>query len=193
MTLNLVNIRKYIVINYFVFRDFQISYKLLKLFCMLKNLFLTTLQALFKFVVGPLLLVVFHVLIGAISGWFIGLFTGDSFLEILSKIGITNCTMWEFGVFMGFLSSFFRNFLTLNNFPIKTKAFLALSPLPIIISTLIGAISGWTIDLIFASSITKILSQIGITGYSIWTIGAFIGFVSSFFRSSIKFKNSKHS
>ena len=193
MTLNLVNIRKYIVINYFVFRDFQISYKLLKLFCMLKNLFLTTLQALFKFVVGPLLLVVLHVLIGAISGWFIGLFTGDSFLMILSKIGITNCTMWEFGIFMGFLSSFFRNFLTLNNFPSKIKALLALSPLLIIINTLIGAISGWTIGLIFGTSIAKILSQIGITGYSMWTIGAFMGFVSSFFRSSIKFKNNKRS
>ena len=51
---------------------------------------------------------IFGVLIGVISGWFVGLFFGDTILAIFAAIGIKGFAMWQIGAFLGFVSSFFR-------------------------------------------------------------------------------------
>lgn len=51
----------------------------------------------------------------------------------------------------------------------------------------IGIIVGWVVGLALGDTILGILAQIGITGFSMWQIGAFFGFVSSFFGSSNNF------
>ena len=162
---------------------------------MFKDFLLITLRALWLFLALPLLLAVLHVLIGALCGWSIGLVLGDTILGILSKIGIANCSMWEIGVFIGFISSFFRNFITLNKFPIKHQILpfiAATAPLFfVILSVIVGIISGWFVGLFFEDSIQNVLYQLGITGCSMWEIGAFTGFITGFFRNVIKFKNTK--
>ena len=52
----------------------------------------------------------------------------------------------------------------------------------VVVSTLIGAISGWTVGLFFGDTILAVLATIGISGFTMWQIGAFLGFVASFFR-----------
>ena len=74
----------------------------------------TVLEALWLFVVIPLLLVVANVLIGAISGWAVGLFFGDTILGILSQIGIYGFSMWQVGAFMGFVAGFFTKLISFN-------------------------------------------------------------------------------
>ncbi len=74
----------------------------------------TVLEALWLFVVIPLLLVVANVLIGAISGWAVGLFFGDTILGILSQIGIYGVSMWQVGAFMGFVAGFFTKLISFN-------------------------------------------------------------------------------
>lgn len=53
-----------------------------------------------------------------------------------------------------------------------------------IIGTLFGAFSGWLIGLFFENTIIGILASLGITGFKMWQIGAFLGFVSGFFKST---------
>ena len=47
--------------------------------------------------------------------------------------------------------------------------------------TFVGALTGLVIGWFFGTTILGILAQIGITGYSMWQIGAFLGFIGSFF------------
>ena len=49
------------------------------------------------------------------------------------------------------------------------------------IYVIVGLIFGWITGWFFADTILGILAQIGITGFSMWQIGAFLGFVGSFF------------
>ena len=55
----------------------------------------------------------------------------------------------------------------------------------IIGSTLCGALVGWVVGWFFSTPILAFLSAIGITGFKMWEIGAVLGFVGSFFRSSV--------
>ena len=57
---------------------------------------------------GIFLLVVFGTLIGAISGWVVGLFFSETILGILSQFGVSNVAMWEFGAFLGFVGGFLK-------------------------------------------------------------------------------------
>ena len=59
------------------------------------------------------------------------------------------------------------------------------------LSTLVGAICGWCVGLFFGDSILLVFKSCGITGVSMWPLGAFLGFVISFFRSSVSFDMSK--
>lgn len=54
------------------------------------------------------LFTIFGSLLGAIAGWIVGLFFGDTILGILAQLGIHNITMFQFGAFMGFIGSFLK-------------------------------------------------------------------------------------
>lgn len=59
----------------------------------------------------------------------------------------------------------------------------------VIMSTLCGGISGWIVGWFFGDTILGILAQIGISNVSMFQVGAFLGFVASFFSKSLKIKN----
>jgi len=70
---------------------------------------------------------------------------------------------------------------------IAIAAFLLLA----IASTLIGAFTGWLVGLTpLGLAVMKI--WIGLTGIKcdLWELGAFLGFISGFFRSVLSFKDS---
>jgi len=54
-----------------------------------------------------------------------------------------------------------------------------------ILGTLFGAIGGWIVGLFFSNTITGVLASAGITGVKVWELGAFLGFMSGFFRSTV--------
>lgn len=53
---------------------------------------------------APLLMVV----LGAFSGWVVGMFFPETILGFLEQIGITGLEVWEVGASLGFLGGFFR-------------------------------------------------------------------------------------
>lgn len=55
--------------------------------------------------------------------------------------------------------------------------------------TIAGALFGWIIGWFIGSTVLGILAQLGITGFSMWQIGAFLGFVGSFFGSTLNFND----
>ena len=67
------------------------------------------------FVGMPFALFVLNVFIGAVSGWIVGLFFGNTILGILDQIGINGFSMWQIGAFLGFISGFFRKMISFNN------------------------------------------------------------------------------
>ena len=54
----------------------------------------------------------------------------------------------------------------------------------VLIGTLAGALVGWTVGLLFSETILGIFAALGLKGFAMWQIGAFLGFVGGFFRSS---------
>jgi hypothetical protein len=60
---------------------------------------------------GIFLFVVLGTLLGAIAGWTVGLFFGDTILGVLSQLGV-HSTMWQFGAFMGFVGGFLKTKVT---------------------------------------------------------------------------------
>jgi hypothetical protein len=63
-------------------------------------------------VAGIFAFVVFGTALGAIAGWIVGLFFGETILGILSQFGVRNITMWQFGAFMGFVGGFLKTKVT---------------------------------------------------------------------------------
>lgn len=61
----------------------------------------------------------------------------------------------------------------------------------VLLSTIVGAFVGWLVGLFFGETILGIFACLGITGFKMWQIGAFLGFVSGFFRPSISSKKSE--
>jgi hypothetical protein len=61
-----------------------------------------------------------------------------------------------------------------------------------IIAVFFGALSGWIIGLVFTGEVMKVLSRFGVdtVGLSMWELGAGLGFVGSFFKSSFTAKKS---
>ena len=53
-------------------------------------------------------MVVLGTLFGALAGWIVGLFFGDTILGILGQMGLHNITMWQYGAFMGFNGGFLK-------------------------------------------------------------------------------------
>lgn len=54
-----------------------------------------------------------------------------------------------------------------------------------VISTLFGAVIGWFVGLFFGKAILGILACVGINGFSMWQIGAALGFIGGFFTRKI--------
>lgn len=50
----------------------------------------------------------------------------------------------------------------------------------------LGAVVGWSVGLLFGETILGIFAAMGITGFKMWQIGAFLGFVSGFFKQVAK-------
>lgn len=57
-----------------------------------------------------------------------------------------------------------------------------------IVSTLIGALIGWVVGLFFWDTILTFFAGLGIKGLAVWQIGAALGFVGSFFKSTFNAK-----
>jgi hypothetical protein len=58
----------------------------------------------------------------------------------------------------------------------------------IIAGTLGGILVGWIVGWFFSETILGIFAALGIKGFAMWQIGAWIGFVSAFFRYHPKSK-----
>jgi len=61
---------------------------------------------------GIFVFVLLGTLMGALSGWVVGLFFSDTMLGILSQLGVKNIAMWQFGAFMGFVGGFLKTKVT---------------------------------------------------------------------------------
>ena len=55
----------------------------------------------------------------------------------------------------------------------------------VIFGTLVGALAGWTVGLVFGETILGILGQIGIHNISMWQFGAFMGFVGGYLKTKV--------
>lgn len=53
-----------------------------------------------------------------------------------------------------------------------------------ILSTLFGAFAGWVVGLFFEKSILHFFAALGISGLKMWQIGAALGFIGSFFKTT---------
>lgn len=61
---------------------------------------------------GILMLAPLGALCGGIAGWVVGIFFGDTILNIAGQIGIHGVTMFQIGVFLGFVGSFLKTKVT---------------------------------------------------------------------------------
>lgn len=52
-----------------------------------------------------------NTLIGGIIGWIIGLFFEETILGILASIGIKGFSMFQIGIFLGFISCFYKTLI----------------------------------------------------------------------------------
>ena len=61
----------------------------------------------------------------------------------------------------------------------------------VILSTFFGGVAGWIVGLFFTDIIMNTLNRIGVDtmGMSMWQLGATLGFVSGFFKSTKVQKN----
>lgn len=55
----------------------------------------------------------------------------------------------------------------------------------IILGTLVGALAGWTVGLVFGDTILGILGQVGIHNVTMFQFGAFMGFVGGFLKTKV--------
>ena len=68
---------------------------------------------------------------------------------------------------------------------------LVLPLLTFVLHVFAGGVMGWFIGLFFGNSILGILAEIGITGYSMFQIGIFMGFFSAFFNRMITLSDNR--
>ena len=65
-----------------------------------------------------------------------------------------------------------------------------LTPFLIVISCIasafFGGVTGWIVGFVFEDTILGILAQMGITNVTMFQVGAFLGFVTSFLKETIK-------
>jgi hypothetical protein len=66
---------------------------------------------------------------------------------------------------------------------------LVISSVMTVLSTILGALSGWVVGFFYQDTMLDVFSQVGIHDVALWQIGAFLGFVGSFFGASISKAN----
>ena len=54
-----------------------------------------------------------------------------------------------------------------------------------LLGVLSGAFVGWVVGWFFADTILGFFAALGITSFKMWQVGAVLGFVGSFFKSSV--------
>lgn len=61
----------------------------------------------------------------------------------------------------------------------------------VILGTLFGGIAGWIVGLFFTDTIMQTLNRVGVDtmGMTMWQLGATLGFISGFFKSTKVQKN----
>lgn len=57
---------------------------------------------------GIFLMVVFSTFMGGLAGYLVGLVCGDTILNVAAQVGIRNVSMFQFGVFLGFVGGFLK-------------------------------------------------------------------------------------
>lgn len=55
----------------------------------------------------------------------------------------------------------------------------------ILLYPFMGALAGYIVGLVFGDTILGILGQMGLHGITMWQLGAFLGFVGGFFKTSV--------
>lgn len=64
-------------------------------------------------------------------------------------------------------------------------AFAVVLFLGILAGTALGALAGWVVGLVFSDTMIRLATMIGQPDMPAWQIGAILGFVGGFFRSSM--------
>ena len=69
--------------------------------------------------------------------------------------------------------------------------FVMLIIVMVILGTFFGGVAGWIVGLFFTDTIMQTLNRIGVDtmGMTMWQLGATLGFVSGFFKSTKVQKN----
>lgn len=68
---------------------------------------------------------------------------------------------------------------------LATVGFAGAFVLLLIFSPLAGALIGWVVGLFFGNAILGTFASFGITGLSMWKLGATLGFVGAFFKTTV--------
>ena len=58
----------------------------------------------------------------------------------------------------------------------------------VLLGTVFGALGGWVVGLFFSETMLGIFAALGIKGFAMWQIGAFLGFVGAFFKTNVSTK-----
>lgn len=61
---------------------------------------------------GIFVFVIFGAFLGGVAGWIVGIFFGETILNIAAQIGIKNVTMFQLGCFLGFVGGFLKTKVT---------------------------------------------------------------------------------
>ncbi len=51
----------------------------------------------------------------------------------------------------------------------------------VFLGTMFGAVSGWIMGWFFSETILNIFAAFGVKGFTMWEVGAFLGFISGYF------------
>ncbi|MCF8482194.1 MAG: hypothetical protein K9H25_17355 [Rhodospirillum sp.] len=73
------------------------------------NVFAKTIGNVILVAAGVFLLLPLGTLFGGLTGWFVGLFFGDTILGIARQLGVDGVNMFQLGAFAGFFGTFLRS------------------------------------------------------------------------------------
>ena len=63
---------------------------------------------------------IMRALLGALTGWVVGLMFGDTILGFFAALGISGFKMWQIGLVLGFIGGFFTT-INMNQNHIKSE------------------------------------------------------------------------
>ena len=64
--------------------------------------------AIFLAMAGVFFFIIFGTLLGGLAGWLVGVFFGDTILGIAAQLGVKGITMFQLGLFLGFVGGFLK-------------------------------------------------------------------------------------